>query len=130
MKQRKKLGMDMEIHWATPVFGMMVLPISVEITVKEKTRLVMEFVGMAGFHVEISRRLNQMCFTNAPMMTASMNTIKIVMANAFIIQHHVMVSVQKAGDTAVLTMVTVQRIRGNAIIPVLKAGRSVEISNA
>ena len=111
------------------MFGMMVLPISVEITVKGKTRLVMEFAGMAGFHVEISRRLNQMCFTNAPMMAASMNTIEIVMANAFIIQRHVMVSVQKAGDTAV-TMIIVSTILYNAIIPVLKAGRSVGVTNA
>ena len=89
------------------MFGMMVLPISVEITVKGKTRLVMGFAGMAGFHVEISRRLNQMCFTNAPIMTASMNTIEIAMANALFMERHVMVSVQKAGDTAVITMVTV-----------------------
>jgi len=79
----------------TPVFGMMVIPISVEITVKRKTRLVMEFAAMAGFHVEKSR-LSLLCLSahhNASRMTASMNTTEIVMANALIIGMHVMVSV-------------------------------------
>ena len=87
--------------YQTPVFGMMVIPISVEITVNGKTRLVMEFAAMAGFHVEKSRLISNFQYHNASRMTVSMNTTEIVMANAFMIESHVMVSVQKAGDTAI-----------------------------
>lgn len=81
----------------TPVFGMMVIPITVEITVKEKTKLVMEFAAMAGFHVEKSRlNLIMIHITtshNASRMTAAMDILEIVMANAFTLKSHVMVSV-------------------------------------
>jgi len=117
----------------TPVFGMMVIPITVEITVKEKTKLVMEFAAMAGFHVEISHRnlimIHITTSHSASRMTAAMDTtLEIVMANAFILKSHVMVSVKKAGQTA---MVTVETICGiNATIPALKAGRGVGITGA
>jgi len=113
----------------TPVFGMMVPTFSVEITVKRKTRLVMEFAAMAGFHVEKSR-LSLLCLSahhNASRMTASMNTTEIVMANAFMIESHVMVSVQKAIDSA---MIAAQAICVHATIPVLKAGKGVGVTNA
>ena len=50
---------------------------------------------MAGFHVEKSR-LNLILIPtshNASRMTASMDILEIVMANAFILKSHVMVCV-------------------------------------
>lgn len=85
---------------------MMVIPIIVENTVKEKTRLAMEFAVMDGFHVEQSH-LNLIIITachNASRMTTSMDTTEIVMANAFILKSHVMVNVKKAGRTAMVAV--------------------------
>jgi len=86
---------------------MMVIPISVEITVNGKTRLVMEFAAMVWFldHVALMCLALIYLFTtrhNASRITVSMKTLEIVMANAFIIGMHVMVSVQKAGRTAMV----------------------------
>jgi len=114
---------------------MMVIPISVEITVNGKTRLVMGFAAMVWFldHVALMcLALIYLCliFTtrhNASRMTASMQTLEIVMANAFIIGMHVMVSVQKAGHTV---MVAAQSICTHVAIPVLKAGKGVGVTNA
>jgi len=67
---------------------MMVIPIFVEITVKRKTRRVMEFAAMTGFHAS-----GMMAGFNASKMTVPMKSTKIVMANAFLKKIHVMMSV-------------------------------------
>ena len=110
---------------------MMVISITVEITVKEKTKLVMEFAAMAGFHVEKSHlNLIHLISHNASRMAATMDTLETVMANALIMKSNVMVSVKMTIRTAI-TMVSVYPIGGsNATIPVLMAGRGVGIASA